>query len=85
MAEIDWGDLTPTHAQRARARAWLAELAGLEGPVVALRRRGSGYEAHLLTLPPAEVRLAGEDLVSVIDRACHFLSFVAARDRRRAS
>lgn len=87
MVEIDWGDLTPTHGQRARAQARLDELADLEGPVVALRRRGSGYEAHLVTpLPaaPAEVRLSGDDLASVIDRACRFLSIVAREDRRRS-
>lgn len=91
MVDIDWGDLTPTLGQRARAQARLAELAHLEGPVVALRRRGSSYEAQLTgALPsvPAEVRLSGDDLSSLIERACQFLSVVAhetpARPRERS-
>lgn len=86
MVEVDWGDLTPTHRQRARVQARVEELAHIEGPIVSLRRRGSGYEAHLTTpLPaaPAELRLAGDDLGSVIDRACELLSIVARESERR--
>lgn len=80
MVEIDWGDLTPTQVQRARVQARIAELAHLDGPVVALRRRGSSYEASLTTpLPaaPAEVRLTDGDLASVVDRVCQLLALVA--------
>ncbi len=85
MVDIDWGDLTPTTGQRERAQARIAALGSLDGPVVALRRRGSGYEATLTTpapAAPAEVRLSGDDLASVIERACQFLSYVSHDARR---
>jgi hypothetical protein len=85
MVEVDWGDLSPTHLQRARVQSRVAELAHIDGPTVSLRRRGSGYEARLTTpLPaaPAELRLAGDDLGSVIDRACDLLAIVVRESER---
>jgi hypothetical protein len=85
MVEIDWGDLTPTRLQRARAEARVGELSDLEGPVVLLRRRGGGYEAQLRTLSPAapaELRLHGDDLSAVVDRAVHLLSIVVRESSR---
>ncbi len=85
MVEVDWGDLSPTQLQRIRVQSRIAQLAHIEGPVVSLRRRGSGYEAHLTTpLPaaPAELRLSGEDLGSVIDRACDLLAIVVRESER---
>jgi hypothetical protein len=85
MVDIDWGDLSPSRDQRAHVEGRLDELAHVDGPVVALRRRGSGYEARLTTpLPasPAELRLTGDDLASVVDRAVALLTIVA-RERRR--
>lgn len=88
MVDIDWGDLTPTQGQRARVQARVAELAYLHGPVVALRRRGSAYEARVTSsMPnaPAEVRLSDSDLASVVDRACQLLAIVAHERRARAA
>lgn len=86
MVDIDWGDLSPSRDQRAHVEARLDELAHVDGPVVALRRRGSGYEARLTTpLPasPAELRLTGDDLASVVDRTVALLAIVAREQRRR--
>lgn len=87
MIDIDWGDLTPTHGQRARIEARVGMLKDIDGPVVSLRRRGHGYEAQLLTpLPaaPAELRLHGDDLASVVDRAVDLLSIVARAHAARS-
>lgn len=78
MIAIDWGDLHPTHGQRARVTARLEaarELTG--GPVLSLRRRGHGYEARLVTPLDAELRLHGDDLTGVVERAVDLLSIVA--------
>lgn len=79
MIEIDWGDLRPTQGQRARVEASLDRLGGLVGPVIGLRRKGSGFEAQLTTFPsptPAEVRLQGDDLAGVVERAVALLEVV---------
>lgn len=84
MVDIDWGDLKLSCGQRAHLQSRLDELAHIEGPSVALRRRGSGYEARLVTpMPtsPAELRLADDDLCSVIDRTIGLLT-IMARERR---
>lgn len=84
MVDIDWGDLKLSSGQRAHLQSRLDALARIDGPCVALRRRGSGYEAHLVTpLPtsPAELRLAGDDLSSVIDRTIELLSIMAGERR----
>ena len=81
MVDIDWGDLTPSPAQRARAAQRLGELAELEGPSIGLRRKGAGYEAELtgpIASAPVELRLHGDDLGSVIDRAVDLLAIVTA-------
>jgi len=86
MVDIDWGDLSPSRDQRAHVEARLDELAHVEGPVVSLRRRGTGYEARLttpLSSSPAELRLTGDDLASVVDRTVALLAIVA-REQRRA-
>ena len=85
MVDIDWGDLSPSRDQRAHVEARLDELADVEGPVVSLRRRGTGYEARLTTaLPssPTELRLTGDDLASVVDRTFALLAIVAREQRR---
>ncbi len=88
MIEVDWGDLTPTRRQRVRVQSRVDELAHVHGPIVSLRRRGSGYEACLTTpLPaaPAELRLSGDDLGSVIDRACDLLAIVVRESEHARS
>jgi hypothetical protein len=77
MINIDWGDLQPTSGQRALVEARVSTLGDLEGPVVALRKRGHGYEATLQApCAPAELRLQGDDLANVVERAVHLLSIV---------
>jgi hypothetical protein len=80
MIEIDWGDLAPARDVRERIEARVVELKDLTGPVVALRRRGSGYEAELRALhAPEELRLHGDDLAGLAERAVALLAFVAQR------
>lgn len=79
MVEIDWGDLAPSAGQRARVEQRLGRLAELEGPSIGLRRKGGGYEAQLtspIANAPVELRLHGDDLGSVIDRAVDLLAIV---------
>ncbi|HJL15181.1 MAG TPA: hypothetical protein RMH99_05970 [Sandaracinaceae bacterium LLY-WYZ-13_1] len=85
MVKIDWGDLEPSEGQRARVEAEVRRLAAITGPVIGLRRRGTGYEAQLTnTLPshPAELRLHGDDLRSVVERAVDLLEIVSRPDPR---
>jgi hypothetical protein len=77
MIAIDWGDLHPTSGQRARVDAQLRAASDVVGPVVSLRRRGQGYEAQLLTPFDAELRLTGDDLSGVVERAVGLLSVVS--------
>ena len=80
MVDIDWGDLTPSHVQRERALRRIAELGALDGPAIGLRRKGGGYEAQLsspIASSPVELRLHGDDLGSVIDRAVDLLAIVS--------
>lgn len=76
MIEIDWGNLTPTSSERARVQERVDALAHLEGPTVTLRRRARHYEAHLKSpcSRPAELRVVGEDLASVVERAVSLLA-----------
>lgn len=85
MVDIDWGNLTPSAGQRARMERRLAALADMHGPSIGLSRRGGGYEARLsspIASAPVELRLHGDDLGSVIDRAVDLLVIVT-RDPAR--
>ncbi len=76
MVEIDWGDVGPSASQRARIQETVDRVA-IDGPVIGLRRRGSGYEARLETgRSPAELRLHDDDLSSGGDPAVALLEIV---------
>lgn len=77
MIAIDWGDLHPTHGQRARVAEHVQAASHLVGPVMSLRRRGHGYEACLSTPRDAELRVHGDDLTGVVERAVGLLTIVA--------
>ncbi len=76
MIAIDWGDVEPTNGQRARVEARVGAVTDIDGPVVSLRKRGHGYEAQLLIAAPTELRLQGDDLASVVERAVVLLAIV---------
>lgn len=85
MIEIDWGDLNPPVEVRAAAEARVGTLP-LARERVIVRRRGAGYEAHVRTLLPGGstvLRLHGEDLRDVIERAAELLSIVLRESTRQ--
>ncbi len=85
MIEIDWGDLHPTRDVVAAAEARVRTLP-LARERVVVRRRGSGYEAHVRTAlagGSTVLRLHGEDLGDVIDRATELLSIVVSESARQ--
>lgn len=84
MSQIDWGDLQPTSEVRAATEARIGALVHREH--VALRRRGSGFEAQVRTLLPGRstlLRLHGESLAEVIDRAAELLAIVESERARQ--
>ena len=90
--QIDWGDTMPSARQRAAIEDKLkvVSIGALDAfaasPLIGLRRRGGGYEACLSTIRrrngPVELRLHGDDLGSVVDRAVSLLSIVSEESRR---
>ncbi|HEY8427391.1 MAG TPA: hypothetical protein VIL20_03420 [Sandaracinaceae bacterium] len=85
MIEIDWGDLNPPQEVRTAAEARVGTLP-LARERVIVRRCGAGYEAHVRTTLPGGstvLRLHGEDLCDVIDRAAELLSIVVHESTRR--
>ncbi|MCZ7677316.1 MAG: hypothetical protein M5U28_00460 [Sandaracinaceae bacterium] len=85
MIEIDWGDLHPPLDVRAAAEARVRRLP-LARERVVVRRRGSGYEAHVRTTVAGGstmLRLHGEDLRDVVDRVTDLLSIVASESARQ--
>ncbi len=86
MITIDWGDLHPSQELLALVNARIAGLRELEREHVALRRRGSGYEARVRTALPGRstlLRLHGEDLSDLLDRATELLLIVARESARQ--
>jgi hypothetical protein len=85
---IDWGDAIPTPAERRRIEERLRSIGALHRSTVALRRFGTGYEAHLrvpLSEHATEIRLTGEDAETAVARLLHLLVVVMQeRDRTLA-
>lgn len=84
ISRIDWGDLQPTVDVRAAVEARIAPLSHRDR--VALRRRGSGFEAQVRTLLPGRstlLRLHGESLTDVVERTAELLAIVASETARQ--
>lgn len=85
MIEIDWGDLHPPLEVRSAVEARVRTLP-LSRERILVARRGAGYEAQVRTLLPGRstlLRLHGEDLRDVIERATELLSIVASESARQ--
>ena len=85
MIEIDWGDLHPAWEVRAATEARVRTLP-LARERVVVRRKGTGYEAHVRTTiagGSTTLRLHGEDLRDVVDRVTDLLSIVASVSARQ--
>lgn len=88
MITFDWGDSHPSQELQADLRLRMAPLVELHRERVALRRRGSGYEAQVRTALPGRstvLRLHGEDLADVVDRATELLLIVARESAKQRS
>jgi hypothetical protein len=86
MITIDWGDLHPSEELQAHVHARVAGLVELRRERVALRKRGSGYEAQVQTALPGRstlLRLQGEDLSDLVERATDLLLIVARESARQ--
>ncbi len=86
MIEIDWGDLHPSHEERVAVESRVSALIAMHRERVSLRRRGSGYEAQVRTALPGRstiLRLHGESLHDVVDRAAELLTIVARESARQ--
>jgi hypothetical protein len=86
MIDIDWGDLDPSQEERTAVERRVGTLIAMHRERVSLRRRGSGYEAQVRTALPGRstmLRLHGESLDDVIDRAAELLTIVARESARQ--
>lgn len=86
MIDIDWGDLHPSSEEREALESRVRMVVALHREQVSLRRRGSGYEAHVRTALPGRstvLRLHGESLHDVVDRTAELLTIVARESARQ--
>ena len=86
MIEIDWGDVQPSLEERVAVESRVRPLIAMHHEQVSLRRRGSGYEAQVRTALPGRstvLRLHGDTLGDVVDRAAELLTIVARESARQ--